>query len=134
MKSDNPDWENLEEVSFEIEKEAFSPKSMTCSDCKRKMSRSAMEVQIDSNIFVKVNGFECAKCHKKYIGLEESKKMDRAMVLNRIINDSISMKRKLSFDGDNYTFRVPKELTQNVEKKKIEIIPIGPNRFCATMQ
>ncbi len=43
------------------------------------------------------------------------------------------MERSLSFDGDNYTFRVPKEFTRKVKKKKIEIIPLGSDQFCGTI-
>ena len=59
------------------------------------------------------------------LGLDEAKKLDKALVLNRIVSkSSFGFKRKLSFDGDNYTFRLPTELTQNLKNKEIMITPL----------
>ena len=47
------------------------------------------------------------------------------------LENNFKMTRKLSYDGDNYTFRIPKEFTHDVTKKKIEIIPLGSREFRA---
>ena len=126
------DFDKLDEVDFEIEKEAFSPKELYC--CNKKMKKTEMEIQIDKYIYIKLKGFECDKCRKNYLGLDESKKLDNALILSRTVNKDFKITRKLSFDGDNYIFRIPKEFTQGVNKRKVEIIPLGSKEFCAVVE
>ncbi len=129
----NIDLDKLEKVSFEIEKGAFEPKELHCSACKKKMKPADMEVQLDDNIYIKLKVFECSSCHKQSLGLEEAKKLDKAMLFRRALSKDFKMERNLSFDGDNYTFRIPKEFTQGVSKRKIEIVPLGAKEFCAVV-
>ncbi len=124
----------MEEVELKIEKSALKPKELTCSRCNAKMKQTEIEVALESGIFVKANGFECTKCKKKYFGLDEARKLDRAMVLNRLLSKSFRMERNLSFDGDNWTFRIPKEFAHFVHDKKIELVPLGAGEFCATVK
>jgi hypothetical protein len=126
--------DEMEEVEFKIEKNALKPNELTCSKCNIKMKHTEIEVSLDSGIFVKAAGFECEKCRKKYFGLEEAKKLDKAMVLNRLLSRSFKMERNLSFDGDNWTFRIPKEFAHFVHDRKIEITPLGAGEFCATVK
>ena len=93
-----------------------------------------MEIQIDEYIYIKLKGFECKKCGKNYLGLEQSKKLDNAMMISRTVKKDFKITRKLSFDGDNYIFRIPKEFTQGVNKRKVEIIPLGSKEFCAVVE
>ena len=131
MEKENLKLENLEEVKFKIEKSAFEPKTLTCSKCNIKMDKKEIEIHLDGGIYIRLNGFECPKCKKEYLGLEESKKLDKAMMLSRMMDNHFKMERSLSFDGDNLTFRIPKEFTSSVHKKKIEIMPLGAEQFCA---
>lgn len=126
--------EKLEKADFKITKRAFNPEEITCTKCNLKMKKTEMEISIDGSIFIKVQGFECANCGKKYLGLGESKKMDKALIMSRILNKGFKMERSLSFDGDNWTFRIPKEFTASVHNKKIEIVPLGTKEFCATVK
>lgn len=134
MKSKELDINKLEEVKFEIEKKAFKPKILHCSNCNLKMRKTELEIQINESIYMKLEGFECPKCNKKYLGLEESKKLDKAMMFNRAFSENFRMERKLSFDGDNYTFRIPKEFTYDVHKRKIDITPLSTKKFCAVIE
>lgn len=134
MKEEYPDVDTLEKVTFEIERDAFKPTSLHCSTCKIKMRGTELEVQIDGQIYIKINGFECSKCKKRYVGLGEAKKLDKAMIVGRALTKDFKMERNLSFDGDNYTFRIPKEFTQQVHKRKIEIVPLGAHEFCAVVE
>ena len=96
---------------------------------------SKMDCPSEENIVrMKLEGFECPKCNKRYLGLEEARKLDKAMMFNRALNMDFKMERKLSFDGDNYTFRVPKEFTHDIHKRKIEITPLGAKGFCANVE
>lgn len=126
--------EDLEEVKFEIGKKAFEPKVMHCSEDGRKMEPAKLEINLQMGISLKLNGFRCSKCGEQYLSLKEATKLDRAMIINRIMKQDFKMERKLSFDGDNYTFRVPKEFTKDIHKKKIEIIPLGAKQFCGQIR
>lgn len=134
MKSKQMDIGKLEEVKFEIEKEAFKPKILHCSKCNLKMKKTELDIFINEHIYIKLEGFECPKCNKKYLGLEEAKELDKAMMFNRALNEDFKIERKLSFDGDNYTFRIPKEFTRDIHKRKIEIMPLGAKGFCANIK
>lgn len=134
MKEDKIDFDALEEVQVTLEKDAFQPSVLHCSVCKIKMEKTELEVQVDQQLYLRLNGFECSQCHKKYVGLDEAKKMDKALIFNRAFQRDFKMERSLSFDGDNYTFRIPKEFTQHVSKRKIEIIPLGAKEFCAMVE
>jgi hypothetical protein len=125
-------FEDLEDVEFSIDKQAFKPEIIHCSSCNLQMKKTEIEINIDS-VRINLLGFECPKCKKKYLGLEEAAKLDRAMIISRIMKNEFKMERSLSFDGDNFTFRIPKEFTHDVQKKKIEIIPLGAKQFCATV-
>ena len=128
------DISRLENVKFEIEKDASKPKVLHCSKCNLKMKKGELEIEIGRDIYVRLGGFECPKCRKRYLGLSEAKKMDKAMLLSKALVGSFKMERKLSFDGDNFTFRIPKEFTKEVSKRKVEIIPLGSNEFCASVE
>ena len=117
-----------------IDKKAFKPESLICSKCKIKMKKTEIEVNLEGNISVKAFGFECSKCKKRYLGLEESKKLDKAMIISRMLRNEFKMERSLSFHGDNFTFRVPKEFTHDVKKRKVEGMPLGANQFCALIE
>ena len=84
-------FDELEDVKFEMDKKAFEPESLTCSGCKIKMKKAEIEVNMEGNISVKVVGFECPKCKKRYLGLDESRKLDRAMVISRMMKNEFKM-------------------------------------------
>ena len=128
------EFDKLEDVNFEIEKHAFSPKEMTCSNCKIKMKNAGINVNLANVVSISLNGFECSKCKKKYLGLEEARKIDNALIVSRILREDFKMERSLSYDGSNWTFRIPKEFTHNVTKKKVEIIPLGAKQFCVEIR
>lgn len=134
MKEKHVDLDKLEEVKFEIDKDAFRPKVLHCSKCNTRMKKTELEVQVDDKIYLKMEGFECPNCKKKYLGLEEATKLDRAMAFSRALNKDFKMERTLSFDGDNYIFRIPKEFTRQINKRKIEIVPLGAKEFCAVIE
>lgn len=117
--------ESQQEVKVTFGKDAFSPKIMYCTRDRTKMKSVSIEMPVSEFIKVKLNVFRCPKCKEEGMGLDEAKKLDRALMLNRLISKkTVKFKRKLSFDGDNYTFRLPSELTQNLKRKEVEIMPL----------
>jgi hypothetical protein len=126
--------DELEDAKFEIEKEAFKPKTLTCSKCKIKMKKAKIETNLAGGVNIELSGFECPKCKKRYLGLDEARKLDKALIISRMMSNDFRMERSLSFDGDNFTFRIPKEFTHDVKKRKIEVMPLGAKQFCATIE
>ena len=134
MKEKKLKLDELEDVKFRIEKQAFEPKALICSKCNLKMKKAEIEISLEGNISIKVFGFECPKCKKRYLGLEEARKLDKALIVSRIMRNDFKMERSLSFDGDNFTFRIPKEFTHDVRKRKVEVMPLGANQFCVSIE
>lgn len=126
--------DELEDVKFKIEKGAFEPKTLTCSKCSIKMKKAEIETNLAGGINIRLSGFECPKCKKRYLGLEEARRLDKALIVSRIMGNGFRMERSLSFDGDNFTFRIPQEFTHDVRKRKIEVMPLGANQFCALIE
>lgn len=134
MKSKKLNLDELEDAKFKIDKEAFKPKTLTCSKCNVKMEKAEIEVNLEGGVNIRLFGFECSQCKKRYLGLEEAKKLDKALIVSRIMRNDFKMERSLSFDGDNFTFRIPKEFTHNVHKRKVELMPLGAKQFCVSIE
>ncbi|MBU1198869.1 MAG: hypothetical protein KKF46_04885 [Nanoarchaeota archaeon] len=134
MNKKNLKFEELEDAKFTIEKEAFKPKTLICSKCNIRMKRSDMNISFKHGVSLELLGFECSRCKKRYLDLAEARKLDRALIMSRIMGADFKLERSLSFDGDNFTFRIPKEFTRDVHKKKIEIMPLGAKEFCALIR
>ncbi len=134
MMKEDIEFDKMEDAKFEIEKEAFRPKSVTCSNCNSKIKKNEIEISIGDSVSVRAFGFECGKCKKRYLGLEESRKLDKGLILSRLLRENFKIERSISFDGDNWTMRIPKEFSQNVQKKKAEIIPLGGKQFCVSIE
>jgi len=127
------DIENLEEAEFTFDKDAFkSPREMHCDSCNKIIRKTMTEIKIpNSSIYVRLGVFRCSKCNREYLDFEESKKLDKALQISRMMdNSSYKIKRSLSFDGDNYLFRIPVEMTRNTGKKKnVDMIPLSSKEF-----
>lgn len=50
------------------------------------------------------------------------------------MRSEFKLERSLSFDGDNFIFRIPKEFTHDVRKRKVEIMPLGAKQFCVSIR
>ena len=120
--------EKLEDVKVTFGKHAFAPNVMYCDKCNIEMEKVNTEISVSDYIKVKLNVFRCPKCKEEMIGLDEAKKLDRALVVNRLLSQehSFSFKRRLSFDGNNYIFRLPSELTKG-KHTEVRIIPLESN-------
>lgn len=122
------DLEKLEDVKITFGKHAFATKVMYCDKCDITMKKVNMDVFVSSDVKVKLNVFRCPKCKEEMLGLDEAKKLDRALIINRFLSDNYSFgfKRKLSYDGANYIFRLPNELTKG-KHTEVSILPIESN-------
>jgi len=129
---ENMDIEGLEEAHFTFGKDAFKAKEFHCDICKEKMDLVNTEMDIpNSPIKVKLNVFKCNKCKKEYLNFEEADKLGKALQVSKFMeNSSYKIRRSLSFDGDNYIFRVPIEIARNLGKKPyVEMVPLSSKDF-----
>ena len=115
-----------QEIKATFGKQAFAPKVMHCIKCDKRMQKSKLEIDVGSGIKVEIRGFKCIECGKESFGLDEAKKLDRALILKKILAKNFLFRRKLSFDGNNYMFRLPHELTQG-KHREVKILPIESN-------
>jgi len=93
---------DLEDVKVTFGKSAFAPKVMYCDKCDIRMKKVSVEMPVSKFIKIKLNIFRCPKCKEEMLGLDEAKKLDRALVLNRLmLKKAFRFKRRLSYDGDN---------------------------------
>ncbi len=122
------DIERLEDAKFTFGKDAFKSKSLHCDSCNNIMNQEMIEIEIpNSSLSIKLNAFRCTRCKKEYLNFEEAKKLDRALILSRLMhNDSYKIKKPLSFDGDNYIFRIPVTMARKLGKKpSVEMTPLS---------
>lgn len=120
--------EKLEGAKFKFSKEAFRAKSSYCSECKKKMNIVKIEMDFpNSSMYLKIDVFRCDICKKEYLNFEEAKKLDKALIISRLMNeDSYRIKKSLSFDGNNYIFRIPAGIAKNLGKNpNVEMVPIS---------
>lgn len=122
------DIDKLEEVKVTFDKEAFRAKSMHCDACNRIMKQIRIDMGMpDSFLSVRLNAFRCTKCKKEYLNFEEARKLDRALLISRLMkSDNYKIRKSLSFDGDNYIFRIPVDVTRNLGKNPhADMIPLS---------
>jgi len=120
--------EKLKDVKFTFSKDAFEVQEMQCEQCKKNMENSIIDFHIPkSSISVKLQTFHCTTCNKEYLNFQEAKKLDKTLLIARLLDvDSFKMRKSLSFDGGNYIFRIPAEIARNFGKKPYaEVTPLS---------
>lgn len=121
-------FEKLEDANFTFGKEAFRAKSLYCDRCSKKMNIVKIEMDFpDSSMSLKIDVFKCDSCKKEYLNFEEAKKLDKALIISRLMSeDRYRIKKSLSFDGNNYIFRIPVDIARNLGKNpNVEMVPIS---------
>lgn len=122
------DFEKLENAEVRFAKDAFRAKAMRCSSCRRPARPVETEITLpDSFLNVRLKVFRCVNCKKEYMNFEESQKLDRALLLSRALrSDGYKERKSLSFDGDNYIFRIPVDIARSLGKKPhADMIPLS---------
>ena len=122
------DIEKLKDAKFTFNKEAFRAKLLHCDNCNKEMKQARIEMKLpDSFLSVRLDVFRCAKCKKEYLNFEEAKKLDRALLISRMMSyDGFKIRKSLSFDGDNYIFRIPVDVTRSLGKNPhADMIPLS---------
>lgn len=122
--------EEMEDVDFKIDEKAFKREVLYCDKCDKRLKKAETEIMLDQNVSINLNSFRCPKCGKDYLNFEEAKKLDKALILNRLISEKgFSLKRKLSFDGDNSILRIPTDLLKGNGKQVADIKPLSTKQY-----
>ena len=122
------DIEKLKDAEFTFGEEAFRAKLLHCDNCNKPLKQIDTEMNLpDSFLSVRLKVFRCAKCDKEYLNFEEARKLDKALLLSRLMRyDGYKIRKSLSFDGDNYIFRIPVDITRNLGKNPhADLIPLS---------
>ena|SRR3989338_1432365 len=123
-----------ETFKVKFDKNAFFPKSMTCMYDNSRMKVLNKEFQISDDLLTHYRSFKCPKCKREAFGLGDAARLEDAEILKKVLSKTeFSFNRKVSFDGDNYLLRFPKELTKNMKIKEVNIAPIRKNKFMLTL-
>lgn len=119
--------EALERVPVRFARDAFSAKSARC-DCGGKTRRVKKVVSLAQEaVSVTLTVLRCARCDKEYLNFDEARKLDKVLILSRALQgNDFKIRKSLSFDGDNYVFRIPAGVTRGLGKKPYaEMIPLS---------
>ena len=109
------DDELLEEVHFEIDKNAFKGPFTCCGRKTKKMTKETSYRGLD----VSYDTWKCAKCGKEYLESDQSKKLEKIWTLEMFFEGKApKMERSLNYDGKTYFVRFPKDLTENWARQK----------------
>ena len=110
MKKDDIREEDLiEEVKFEIDKDAFSG-PFKCHNANTKLADKKLSV--NGNVF-SYKVWKCAKCGKEYLDTEQAKRLEDIWTIEKLLKDeALAMKRSVNFDGKMFFIRFPKEFTK----------------------
>lgn len=74
------DINELDEVEFEIDKDAFGDVTLDCRKCNIKMKRIITDFKIPKKkITISFEVFKCHKCHKESLNFVQAEKMDELL-------------------------------------------------------
>ena len=122
------DEELLEEVHFEIDKNAFKGPFTCCGRKTKKVTKKTSYRGLE----VGYGAWKCAKCGKEYLESDQSKKLEKIWALEMLFDGKApKMERSLNYDGKAYFVRFPKDLTGswNKGKKKATITMLTPEKY-----
>ena len=119
----------IEEVHFEIDKNAFKGPFTCCGRKTKKVTKKTSYAGLGITYWA----WKCAKCGKEYLETDQSKKLQKIWTLQMLMEERApTMERNLNFDGKTYFVRFPKDLTANWAKQKKEkarLTMLSPDRY-----
>ena len=128
MKKDDIREEDLvEEVKFEIDKNAFSG-PFKCHGMRTRLI--SKKIDVNGNVFP-YSAWKCRKCKKEFLDSDQAKKLEAIWTIEKMLKGNIlSMKRSINYDGKMFFLRFPKELTKEWKKGQYADIKfIDANKF-----
>ncbi len=86
--------EKLEEVKFEIDKNAGQVNEGTCPDCNEKFIKVVENRNIGNWVTLHITKLKCPKCDKEYLDLEQGKKYNILLMLEKAFKQPINVLSK----------------------------------------
>ena len=84
--------ERLEEVKFEIDKNAGQVNDGTCPDCNEKLVKIVENRQaLGGDVTFHIKKLKCVKCSKEYLDLSNAEKYDLLLILEKAFKQPINV-------------------------------------------
>ena len=103
----------IEEVKFEIDRDAFKG-PFNCCNMETKKIKKRMSVKgIDFSYEV----WRCSKCKKEFLDTEQAQKLEKIWMVEKLLDEKlISIERNVNYDGKTFFVRFPIEITKKWHK------------------
>ena len=99
----------LEQVSFEIDKDAFQG-PFTCHGKTEKVSKQL----VLKGITFPYESWQCGQCKKEFLDSQQAQKLEKIWLIEKLLEGKmIHFDRSVNYDGKAYFFRFPKEFTNH---------------------
>ena len=103
----------VEEVQFEIDKDAFKG-PFTCCNKETKKVNKKMNVR---GLEFSYESWQCVKCKKEFLDTDQASRLEKIWMIEKLLDDKlISIERNVNFDGKTYFVRFPTEFTKHWHK------------------
>jgi len=86
--------ENLEEVDIEIDKNASQVDGGICPDCNEEFTKIVENRNINGWVTLHIIKLKCPKCDKEYLDLEQGKKYNLLLMLEKVFQQPINVLSK----------------------------------------
>lgn len=83
--------ESLDEVDVEFDKDAGHVKDGFCPDCNEKFVKIIENKNIRNWVTFHITKLKCPKCGRVYLDLEQGKKNDIVLILEKVFNQPIEV-------------------------------------------
>lgn len=110
----------MEDVKFEIDKDAFKGPFI----CHNKKTVLAGKKASYKGLEATYSVWKCRKCKKEYLDSDQGRIYEKFLIMRQLLDDPITMKGAIDFDGKAYVFRFPKELNKSLHKG--DLVKIKP--------
>ena len=86
--------ENLEEVELDVDKNAGQVDEGICPDCNERFVKVIENRSINGWVTFHITKLKCPKCNKEYLDLEQGKKYNLLLMLEKIFKQPINVLSK----------------------------------------
>lgn len=117
----------LEEVHFEIDKDAFKKPIKCCGKLTEKTWKKMSYIGLEFTYDV----WRCPKCGKDYLDTHQAKHLERFWQIQMLLEGKApTMERSLNYDGKTFFVRFPKDLTSGWKgKEKARMTMLTPEKY-----